>query len=251
MGRFLTIRKLVTIVWFLMFLMVALLHFFRPGMLGNPIVKIVIIIGIVGPVIYFFVKDFPLMRRENVKDILIMREDKLHFEDKEERRKRQAVLERDKSFVLNATRNRDLDFLWQKSLEYSEEVCLLDKAEELWRKIKKLDPNGYYGKKAEEKLKPLPNPKSTVEVMDKISNCAERTMKRWNDPQNHIDLADACFDAGDYFAAKGHYEQALSLLKDSTKTSSVRDRLRIVNKELQKDRRRNGIGEDKGSRLPS
>jgi len=96
-----------------------------------------------------------------------------------------------------------------------------------------MDAHGVYGKKAEAKLKLINNPKMTLEVLDKISILAERTLKSPKNPQNHIKLADLCFEAGDYATAKIHYNEALCLLKDPAEISDVRDKLRRVNKEFQ------------------
>ena len=110
-------------------------------------------------VIYFFWKNSEILRQD--------------AKEKEQKRKRESVLDRDRPSVLGAIRKRDLEFLWKKSLAYEDEGYLIDKALELWQRLKKMDPHGVYGKKAEAKLRPVINPKMTIEMLDKISILAE------------------------------------------------------------------------------
>jgi len=135
LNNILIILGLFTIIFFLF------LHILFPSLFNNLALRVLIAILVVGVMIYFKARDF-----------IRIRDEKVRLKDKELRKKREDVLQRDKTFILKAIENRDIEFLWQKSLEYNQEVYLWDKAEELWQKIRKLDPNGYYGKMAEEKL---------------------------------------------------------------------------------------------------
>jgi len=155
---FFTLENILIISGLLIVVLLLFLYYLVPNLLNIFIVRILVVILIIAVIVYF-----------KAKDLIRIRDQKSYSKDKEMGRKRKEVLRRDKPFISKAIGNRDLEFLWQKSLEYDQEVYLWDKAEELWIRIKTLDPNGYYGKKAEEKLRPASDSKAAVDAVNKIS----------------------------------------------------------------------------------
>jgi hypothetical protein len=141
---FFTFRNIIILFGIFLIFLTLLLYFLAPNLFKIYVTRVLIAILIVATIVYLKVKNFISMKRG-----------KVYFKDKEIREKREAILRRDNPFISKAITNRDSGFLWQKSLEYEQEVYLCDKAEELWQEIIRLDSSGYYGKMAQDKLQSI------------------------------------------------------------------------------------------------